>query len=59
MFEEGAKAFFLKASKYGVDRMQVDDPVLQNAEFIHFENRENISFLMPQYCIKFINVSNS
>ncbi|CAB3985762.1 ATP-dependent DNA helicase [Paramuricea clavata] len=30
MFYEGAKAFFLTAFKYGVDRMPVDDPVLQN-----------------------------
>ncbi|KAK3698610.1 hypothetical protein QZH41_014592, partial [Actinostola sp. cb2023] len=51
-FYGGVKAFFCKAFDYGVHRMPVDDQLLQNAEFVHFEDRENMLFSMPQYFIQ-------
>ncbi len=51
-FYEGAKAFFFIAFEYGVRRMPVDNPVLENARFSHFEDRENMSFSMPQYFVE-------
>ena len=51
-FYEGAKAFFFTAFKYGVRHMPVDDPVLENAQFVHFEDRENMSFSIPQYFVE-------
>ena len=51
-FYEGAKAFFLVAFEYSIERMPVDDPLLQNAQFVHFEDRINISFSMRQYFVQ-------
>ena len=51
-FYGGAKAFFLKAFEYAIDRMPIADPLLQNAEFVHIDDRENISFSMPQYFVQ-------
>lgn len=49
MFYDGAKAFFLKAFEYSVECMPVGDPLLQNAQFVHFEDKDNMSVSMPQY----------
>lgn len=49
VFFRGVETFFLKAYGYAISRFPVDDPVLLNAEFVKFEDREHSSLSMPQF----------
>lgn len=50
-FYEGVKRFFSTAFEYAVTHMPVNDPVLVNAQFVQFSNRENCQVDMPQYFV--------
>ena len=45
-------AFFQKAYEYALSHLPIDDPVLVNAEFVRFEDRESSSLSMPQYFVE-------
>jgi hypothetical protein len=51
-FYNGVKTFFTTAFKYALNHMPVDDPVLQNAQFIQFDNRYNCTVDMPLYFVQ-------
>lgn len=50
-FYEGVKQVFSTAFEYAVTHMPVNDPVLVNAQFVQFSNRENCQVDMPQYFV--------
>ena len=52
VFLNGVQAFFLKAYGYAKSHLPVDDPVLLNAEFVRFEDREHTSISMPQFFVE-------
>lgn len=52
VFYNGVQAFFLKAYGYAISHLPVDDPVLLNAEFLRFEDREHSSISMPQFFVE-------
>ena len=51
VFYNGVQAFHLKAYGYAISHLPVDDPVLLNAEFVQFEDREHLSISMPQFFV--------
>lgn len=38
--------------EYALSHLPIDDPVLVNAEFVKFEDRESSSLSMPQYFVE-------
>lgn len=52
VFHNGMQAFFLKAYEYAISHLPVDDPVLLNAEFVRFEDREHSTISMPQFFVE-------
>lgn len=52
VFLNGAYAFFQKAYEYALSHLPIDDPVLVNAEFVRFEDRESSSLSMPQFFVE-------
>lgn len=52
VFLNGAYAFFQKAYECALSHLRIDDPVLGNAEFVRFEDRESLSLSMPQFFVQ-------
>lgn len=52
VFLNGVQAFFLKSYGYAISHFPIDDPVLLNAEFVRFEDREHSSISMPQFFVE-------
>lgn len=52
LFYNGVQAFFLKAYQYAISHLPIDDPVLVNAAFVRFEDREESSISMPQFFVE-------
>ena len=51
-FYNGVKMFFTTAFKYALNHMPFEDPVLQNAQFIEFDNRDNCTVNIPLYFVQ-------
>ena len=52
VFNNGVQAFLLKAYEYAISHLPVDDPILLNAEFVQFEDREHLSISMAQFFVE-------
>lgn len=52
VFLNGTYAFFQKAYEYALSHLPIDDPVLVNAAFVRFEDRESSSLPMPQFFVE-------
>lgn len=52
VFLNGAYAFFQKAYEYALSHLPIDDPVLVNAEFVRFDDRDNSSLSMRQFFVE-------
>ncbi len=46
------KMFFKTGFEYAISHMLVDDTVLQNAQFIQFDNRDNCTEDMAYYFVQ-------
>ena len=40
-FYTAVRVFYTTASKYALDNLPLNDAVLENAQFVHFESRES------------------
>ena len=49
MFYKSVRAFYVRAMKYALDNLPIKDPLLRNARFLSFKNKDDATFSQVEY----------
>ena len=52
MFYKSVRAFYVQAMKYALDNLPVKDPLLRNARFLSFKNKDDATFSQVEYFVE-------
>ena len=51
-FYQSVRAFYVQAMKYDFDNLPIKDPLLRNARFLNFKNKDHATFSQVKYFVE-------